>query len=166
MQLRAYIVPGTAKRGSADKKTARKMFQNAIALTEEWSALAIGADMMTPLREQASSDMAVESRCDAWFRCGLSVADPFVCRCLTSPSCSVFTPRSSNRTGAFRASGSRRKAHEVAHGKLRVRWVSRTNPSTSCSTASGNCFVAGQLTLCLAHNHWRSLFRACCSTAR
>jgi len=85
MQLRAYIVPGTAKRGSADKKTARKMFQNAIALTGGWSALAIGADMMTPLREQASSDMAVESRCDAWFRCGLSVADPFVCRCLTSP---------------------------------------------------------------------------------
>ena len=63
-----------------------------------------------------------------WFRWSLSVSDPFVCRCLTSPSCSVSTPRSSNRTGAFRASGSRRKAHEVAHGKLRVRPVRRAKP--------------------------------------
>ena len=78
-----------------------------------------------------------------WFRCGLSVSGPFVCRCLTSQSCSVSTPRSSNRTGAFRASGSRRKVHEVAHGKLRVRAVRRTNPSTSCRTASGNRPVAG-----------------------
>jgi len=88
-----------------------------------------------------------------WFRWSLSVSDPFVCRCLTSPSCSVSTPRSSNRTGAFRASGSRRKAHEVAHGKLRVRAVRRTKPSTSCKSASGNCWVAGQDTLCLAHSH-------------
>src|SRR5215471_8758033 len=88
-----------------------------------------------------------------WFRCGLSVAGPFVCRCLTSPSCSVSTPRSSNRTGTFRASGSRRKVHEVAHGKLLVRLVRRTKPNTSCKAASGNCWVAGQDTLCLLHSH-------------
>jgi len=70
-----------------------------------------------------------------------------------APSCSVSTPRSSNRTCAFNASGSRRKVHEVAHGRLRVRVVRRTRPSTSCKAASGNCLVAGQDTLCLAHSH-------------
>ena len=83
-----------------------------------------------------------------------------------APSCSVSTPRSSNRTGAFRASGSWRKVHEVAHGKLRVRVVRRTRPTTSCKAASGYCWVAGQDTLCLAHSHCRSLFRAWRSTAR
>ncbi len=34
---------------------------------------------------------------------------------------SVSSSRSSNWTGAFRASSSRRKGHEVAHGKLAVR---------------------------------------------
>ena len=35
----------------------------------------------------ARTGQAVWSRGVArWFRCGLSVADPFVCRCLTSPT--------------------------------------------------------------------------------
>ena len=88
-----------------------------------------------------------------WFRCGLSVAGPFVCRCLTSPSCSVSTPRSSNRTGAFRASGSRRKVHDFAHGKLRGRAVRRTNPSTLWRWTSGNRPVPIPPILCLAHSH-------------
>ena len=88
-----------------------------------------------------------------WFRWGLSVSGPFVCRCLTSASCSVFTPRSSNRTGAFNASGSRRKAHDFAHGRLWVRVVRRTSPSTACKSASGYCLVAGLSSLCLAHSH-------------
>jgi hypothetical protein len=37
---------------------------------------------------------------------------------------SVSCSRSSNRTGAFHAFGSRRKCHEVAHGKLIVRILS------------------------------------------
>jgi len=36
----------------------------------------------------------------------LRVAGPFGCRCPNVPPCSVSTPRSSNRTGAFNASGS------------------------------------------------------------
>ena len=45
-----------------------------------------------------------------WFRWSLSVTDPFVCRCLTSSDhASVSTPRSSNRTCGFAASGSRRR---------------------------------------------------------
>ena len=43
---------------------------------------------------------------------------------------SVSCSRSSNRTGASRASGSRRKVHGFAHGKLLVRVVSSTRPST------------------------------------
>src|ERR1700730_17022306 len=34
------------------------------------------------------------------------------------------------------------KVHEVAHGRLRVRKVSRTRPSLSCREASGNCLIA------------------------
>jgi hypothetical protein len=49
-----------------------------------------------------------------------------------SKPCSVSTSRSSNRTGAFNASGSRRKHHGFAHGKLRVRSASRTKPNLSC----------------------------------
>ena len=36
----------------------------------------------------------------------MRVTDPFGCRCPSSPPCSVSTPRSSNRTGGFTASGS------------------------------------------------------------
>ena len=41
-----------------------------------------------------------------WFRQGLTVAGPFVCRCPISLPCSVSIPRSSNRTCGFAASGS------------------------------------------------------------
>jgi hypothetical protein len=50
--------------------------------------------------------------------------------------CSVFTPRSANRTGGFPASGSRtrmdvnRVFHAVAHGRLRVKLRSRTSPNS------------------------------------
>jgi len=70
--------------------------------------------------------------------------------------CSVSTSRSSNRTGPFQASGSRRKVHDVAHGKLLVRLVRQTRPSPLCMAASGNFLVAGHDTLCLAHSHCRS----------
>ena len=59
---------------------------------------------------------------------GASIASP----------CSVSTPRSSNRTGGFPASGSRTRTHAFAHGKLRVRPLRRTSPSTSCRYSSGN----------------------------
>jgi hypothetical protein len=49
-----------------------------------------------------------------------------------SQPCSVSTSRSSNRTGAVNASGSRRKHHGFAHEKLRVRSASRTKPNLSC----------------------------------
>jgi hypothetical protein len=43
-------------------------------------------------------------------------------------------PRLSNWTGAVNASSARREVHVVAHGKLAVRAVSRTKPSTGgCS---------------------------------
>jgi hypothetical protein len=45
------------------------------------------------------------------------------------------------------------KVHDVAHGKLRVRLVRQTRPSTSCSDVSGNHWAAGHTSLCLAHNH-------------
>ena len=96
-----------------------------------------------------------------WFRCSLSVADPFVCRCLTSwDHASVVTPRSSNRTCGTTASGSRRKCHEVAHGKLFVRVERQTRPSTWCRDASGNRPAPEPNTLCLAHNHRRSRLQA------
>src|SRR5215470_16884885 len=71
------------------------------------------------------------------------------------------TTRSSNRTGAFRAFGSRRKCHEVAHGRLVVRVLSWTSPSFGCRAASGYRLVAGHRILCLEHSHWRSRRRAC-----
>jgi hypothetical protein len=43
----------------------------------------------------------------------------------------------------FPASGSRRKGHDVAHGKLRVPWVRQTRLSTSCIDVSGNRLVSG-----------------------
>jgi hypothetical protein len=72
---------------------------------------------------------------------------------------SVSSSRSSNRTGAFRASGSRRKVHGVAHGKLLVRRVRRARPSLSCREAAECFLVADPRRLCLARSHWRSLFR-------
>jgi hypothetical protein len=80
--------------------------------------------------------------------------------------CSVSTSRSSNRTGAFNSSGSRRKVHVIAHGKLRVCLGKQTRPSTLYKAAFGYFVVAGQDTWCLAHSHCRSRLRACRSTAR
>ena len=92
-----------------------------------------------------------------WFRRSLAVSRPFR---LSVPHelyhASVFTPRSSNRTCAINASGSRRKIHAIAHGKLLVRFVSRTKPNTSCKVVSEYCFVARHEILCLAHSHRRS----------
>jgi hypothetical protein len=51
----------------------------------------------------------------------LRVAGPFVCRCPSSPPCSVSTPRSSNRTCGFPASGSRTRCSCV-----RTRALTRT----------------------------------------
>ena len=71
----------------------------------------------------------VESECDAdGFRSPLSVAAPFVWRCLTrSPVAPVSTPRSSNRTCRFAASGSRTRRHAFTHDGPRPSWVSRTS---------------------------------------
>ncbi len=49
---------------------------------------------------------------------GASLAEP----------CSVSTSRSSNRTCAINASGSRRKYHDFAHEKLCVRSTNRVRP--------------------------------------
>ena len=72
---------------------------------------------------------------------------------------SVSTSRSSNRTGLFQASGSRRKCHDVAHGKLLVLLVRQTRPSTLCRDSSGNRWVPGHNTLCLAHTSVSSIGR-------
>ena len=45
-----------------------------------------------------------------------------------SGPCPVSTSRSSNRTCAINASGSRRKHHDFAHEKLCVRSASRVRP--------------------------------------
>ena len=88
-----------------------------------------------------------------WCRCGLSVSGPFVRRCLTSLTMLPFPhPASSNRMGGFPASGSRRKVHDVAHGRWRGRLLRRTRPSTLCREALENRLVP-DITLCLAHNH-------------
>jgi hypothetical protein len=58
-----------------------------------------------------------------WFRCGLSVP-AFVCQCLSSPPGSVFTLRSSNRKGTFRASSSQRKVHEPPTESCGSAWLS------------------------------------------
>ena len=70
-----------------------------------------------------------------------------------SGPCSVSTSRSSNRTGLFQASGSRRKAHGVAHGKLLVRLVRRIKPNTPCSVSSAYLLAADPEMRCLAHSH-------------
>ena len=70
-----------------------------------------------------------------------------------SKPCSVSTSRSSNWTGAVNASSSRRKHHDFAHEKLRVRSVSRTKPNLSCRIASEYFRVVSLASLCLAHNH-------------
>src|SRR6266446_5472704 len=53
--------------------------------------------------------------------------------------------------GGFPTSGSRRKVHDVAHGRWRGRLLRRTSPSTLCREALENRLVP-DVTLCLAHN--------------
>jgi hypothetical protein len=79
---------------------------------------------------------------------------------------SVSTSRSSNRTGAIHASGSRRKHHAFAHGKLAVRWVSRAKPNLAYRISSENLAILPACSLCLMLNHRRSLSTVCLSTAR
>ena len=71
----------------------------------------------------------VESECGAGgFRPNISVAAPFVWRCLTSsPVAPVSTPRSSNRTCRSPASGSRTRSHAFTHDGPRPSWVRRTS---------------------------------------
>jgi hypothetical protein len=65
-----------------------------------------------------------KSRVEEW-RGGLGealrVAGSFVCRCPSSPPCPGSTPRSSNRTCGFAASGSRTRTHAFAHKRRRGR---------------------------------------------
>ena len=61
--------------------------------------------------------------------------------------------RSSDRTCATNASGPRRKRHDFAHEKLRVRLVIRTRPKCSCSLSSENFPDADPDTLCFARSH-------------
>jgi hypothetical protein len=72
---------------------------------------------------------SVESECGAGgFRSTISVAAPFVWRCLTSsPVVPVSTPRSSNRTCRSPASGSRTRPHAFTHDGPRPSCVRRTS---------------------------------------
>ena len=68
--------------------------------------------------------------------------------------CSVSTSRSSNRTCGTTASGSRTRPYAFAHGRSRVRSVSRTSPSFSYRNWSGNCRVPLlPCFLCFRRNH-------------
>src|SRR5712671_3084994 len=92
---------------------------------------ALADDLALELRkgQQNVEGQTVESECDAGgFRSPLSVAAPFVWRCLTrSPVAPVSTPRSSNRTCRFAASGSRTRRHAFTHDGPRPSWVRRTS---------------------------------------
>ena len=57
------------------------------------------------------------------------------------------------------------KTHAFAHGWFAVRCGNWTKPYTECRDASENRWYAGRGSLCLSHNHRRSLRRACKSTA-
>ena len=57
------------------------------------------------------------------------------------------------------------KTHAFAHGWFAVRCGNWTKPYTECRDASENRLYAGRGSLCLSHNHRRSLRRACKSTA-
>jgi hypothetical protein len=71
-------------------------------------------------------------------RPNISVAAPFVWRCLTSsPVAPVSTPRSSNRTCRSPASGSRTRSHAFTHDGPRPSWVRRTSRKCPYSCESG-----------------------------
>jgi len=78
-----------------------------------------------------------------------------------------FQSRSSNRTCGTTASGSRTRPYAFAHGRSRVRSVSRARPNSWYRNWSGNCRVPLlPRFLYLRRNHWRSLHRVWLSTAR
>jgi len=87
----------------------------------------------------AQSPLSVESECGAGgFRPNISVAAPFVWRCLTgSPVAPVSTPRSSNRTCRSPASGSRTRSHAFTHDGPRPSWVRRTSRKCPYRCESG-----------------------------
>ena len=65
-----------------------------------------------------------------WFRSGIAVVRSFRLPVPYYPLHAPFhTSRSSNRTGGFPASGSRRRYHAPAHGKLAVRLPRLISPS-------------------------------------
>src|SRR3984957_16029534 len=82
------------------------------------------------LQRTAGPYKSVESRCDAVaLGSNISVCRPFR---LAVPHWfdhgPVFTPRSSNRTGRFPASGSRTKLHAFTHGTSCPSLLRRTSP--------------------------------------
>jgi len=57
------------------------------------------------------------------------------------------------------------KTHAFAHGRFAVRCGNWTKPYTEFRDASGKRLYPGRGSLCLSHNHRRSLLWACISTA-
>jgi hypothetical protein len=103
-----------------------------------------------------------------WCWSGITVVRPFrVAGASLARPCSVSTPRSSNRTCGFPASGFRRRRHGFAlaapyRGAVRSRL---TSPSTRCRYSSGYLPPPSPCTLCFRHSHRRSLRRTWASTA-
>src|SRR3954452_12372570 len=89
-----------------------------------------------PWRQESLGALLGTGRVEEW-RGGVGSAYLFPALSVAGASiaspCPVSTPRSSNRTGGFPASGSRTRAHAFAHEKLRFRPLSRTRPSRSWS---------------------------------
>jgi hypothetical protein len=57
------------------------------------------------------------------------------------------------------------KTHAFAHGRFAVRCGNWTKPYTEFRASSGKRLYPGRGSLCLSHNHRRSLRWACISTA-
>src|SRR4051812_39465523 len=88
---------------------------------------------------------------------GASIASP----------CPVSSPRSSNRTGPFKASGSRtRLDHPFAHGERPAHPRRLYSPRVSYKWPFGNRVFPGPRTLYLAFSHRRSRYRTWLSTRR
>jgi len=98
----------------------------------------------------------VESRSGAvMFRQAVAVAGPFGCRCLSSLSCiSVSTPRSSNRTGGFPASGFP-SSFVFKRSQTECAGISWSPYLAKSSLLSQRSYFPERLP-CLRHNHWRS----------
>ena len=112
----------------------------------------------------------VPSRVEEWRGClGLAYLLPALSvagASIASP-CPVSTPRSSNRTGPFKASGSRtRLDHPFAHGEPPPHPRRLCSPRSSYKWPFGNRVFPGPRTLYLAFNHRRSRYRTWLSTRR